>query len=213
MLYHDVAVFLFLRARFSWWHVSVSFLLATAPGVNRVANVRDRWWLLPWDAVHVLFADVLEAKTRPPSFTPARGQFSVQKDLMNPHIGRQLLSVICRRGEATLDCPLQGAGLCGVLREIGDVPCSTSLHISPSMFSKKKVLPNTAWHWWRLRSYQNEDEHNIDLYRQSGYGFIIFPMIGYGLKLTVGLIPSINITVIYYFKTYNQCCGFRCYHL
>lgn len=80
-------------------------------------------------------------------------------------------------------------------------------------FPRKKVLPNTAWHWWRLRSYQNEDEHNIELYRESGSGFIIFPMIGYGLKLTVGLIPSINITVIYYFKTYNQCCGFRCYHL
>lgn len=162
ILYSDDGFFFFLLFLRAWFPGDmVSSLLATALGVNRVTSVSDRWWRLPSDAEHVLFADVLKAKTRPPSCTLSRGQFSTQKDLRNPHIVRMLLPLFCLRGEATLECPLLGAVLCTVLCQISAGLCSTSPHISSSMFSKKKVMSNQAWYHCRLRSYQNDDEHNI----------------------------------------------------
>lgn len=85
---------------------------------------------------NVAFAGILEAKRRSLSCPLAGGQFCVQKDLRNPRISRLLRAEFWHRGEATLEYPLQCAGLRRILWEIGVCPSSISL-ISTVVFEGK----------------------------------------------------------------------------
>lgn len=89
------------------------------------------------------FTRILEAKRRSPSSPLAGGQFRAQKDLRKLRIIRMLLAEFYRRGEETLECPLQQVCVGFCERSAFVHPAYLS---SPPMFSKGNVESNRAWH-------------------------------------------------------------------